>query len=107
VLEFERLKQIASNNPFLSDPSKNPLYFHITFLSSSPGSESSKIFLENKFENEDFLIIDNVVYLYCPSGYSNSKLTNGFLENKLKVQATTRNWNTINELIHIAEKLLP
>jgi len=105
VLEFERLKQIASNNPFLSDLSKKPLYFHITFLSSCPDSENSKKLLETKFENEDYSIIDNVVYLYCPSGYSNSKLTNSFLENKLRVQATTRNWNTTNELILIAEKL--
>jgi uncharacterized protein (DUF1697 family) len=38
-------------------------------------------------------------------GYGNTKLSNIFFENKLKVTATTRNWKTINELVYIAEKL--
>jgi hypothetical protein len=32
-------------------------------------------------------------------------LTNTFLENKLKVSATTRNWKTSNKLLGIAEEI--
>ncbi len=43
------------------------------------------------------------VYLFCPNGYGNTKLTNTFFEKKLKLQATTRNWKTILELIKMCE----
>ena len=48
---------------------------------------------------------EKAVYLYCPDGYSKSKLTNSFFENKLKVTATTRNWKTTTELVNIASSL--
>ncbi len=35
------------------------------------------------------------VYLYCPNGYGKTKLNNNFLEKKLKVFATTRNWKSV------------
>jgi uncharacterized protein (DUF1697 family) len=53
-------------------------------------------------KNNEYKIIDKTIYLYCPDGYSNSKLTNSFFENKLKVVATTRNWKTTNKLYKIA-----
>lgn len=31
----------------------------------------------------------------------NSKLTNAIIERKLKVLATTRNWNTVNKLMEL------
>jgi uncharacterized protein (DUF1697 family) len=45
------------------------------------------------------------VYLYCPNGYGRTKLTNTFWEKKLKVGATTRNWNTVNKLLELAEAI--
>jgi uncharacterized protein (DUF1697 family) len=41
------------------------------------------------------------VFVYCPNGYGNTKLSNTFFENKLKVTATTRNWRTVNELLRL------
>ena len=41
---------------------------------------------------------------YCLNGYGNTKLSNNFFENKLKVVPTTRNWKTTNELFNIAKK---
>jgi len=35
-----------------------------------------------------------------------TKLNNDFFENKLKAEATTRNWRTTQELLNIAEKLI-
>mgnify|MGYP001482856088 CR=1 FL=1 len=58
---------------------------------------------EKKQGDEEILLVGNAVYLYCPHGYGRTKLTNNFLETKLKVIATTRNWKTVNELSRIAQ----
>ncbi len=43
------------------------------------------------------------LYLYCPQGYGRTKLSNTFLEKKLNVKATTRNWKTVRHLLAMAE----
>jgi len=105
VKELEDLKQVVKNNPFLSDNSKDISHLHVTFLSAQPDKENFKKIKEGQYQADEFELFDKSVYLYCPNSYSNSKLTNSFFENKLKVVATTRNWKTTNELINIAEKI--
>lgn len=39
------------------------------------------------------------LYLYYPNGSGTSKLTNAFIERKLGVAGTTRNWNTVQKLL--------
>ena len=53
------------------------------------------------YEPDKFVVQGKEIFLYCPAGYGNTKLTNTFLEKKLKVTATTRNWRTVNELYRI------
>jgi uncharacterized protein (DUF1697 family) len=45
------------------------------------------------------------VYLYYPNGVGRSKLTNAFLENKLDVAGTARNWNTLKKLVEAGATL--
>ncbi|MGV7105147.1 DUF1697 domain-containing protein [Flavobacterium sp. U410] len=105
VMKFEQLKQIIENNPFLEDNSNNPEWMHITFLSATPIMTTSSA-IEEKIQNEEKLsIAKNAVYLYCPKGYGQTKLTNTFLESKLKVKTTTRNWKTTNELLRLVKEL--
>jgi len=56
--------------------------------------------LVNKLEGFDFspdlfVIKGNVIYVYCANGYGKTKLSNAFFENKLKINATTRNWKSV------------
>ena len=105
VIEYETLEQIIESNPFLKDNAKNTAYLHVTFLSSKPGKEHIENLKEINCPPDDFHVSDKAVYLYCPNGYSNCKLTNNFIENKLKVTATTRNWKTTLELCSMAKKM--
>jgi len=76
------------------------LYF--TFLSSKPGEYDPREIESKKQNGEEVFVADNAAYLYCPNGYGKSKLSNNFLETKLKVGATTRNWKTSNTLLGLA-----
>jgi uncharacterized protein (DUF1697 family) len=102
VLTLEKLKQIIDNNPFKD---KEVPFLHVTFLFSKPEIIDFKVIEEKKQNGEEIYFSENVVYLYCPNGYGKTKLTNNFLETKLKVIATTRNWKTTNELLKIAQQI--
>jgi uncharacterized protein (DUF1697 family) len=103
VLTIQTLKLIIDQNPFVKE--KDKAFLHFTFLSESIINFNKELVESKKTNEEDICIIENVVYLYCPNGYGKSKLSNTFLENKLKVTATTRNWKTTTELLRIAEQI--
>ncbi len=104
VLMMDEMKRVVSNNPFLQDETRHAAHFHVTFLSAAPLSENVEKIKPETFAPDAFRVMDEAVYLYCPNKYSNSKLTNGFLENKLKVTATTRNWKTVLELVEMGAR---
>lgn len=104
VMTIDLLKEAIDNNPFLSDPTKEHSFLHLTFLASKAEAYDKEAIESKKQGEEALLFSDKVVYLYCPHGYGRTKLTNNFLEAKLKVRATTRNWKTVNELLKISQQ---
>ena len=100
VLKAERLQHIIANNPFADH--KDSTHLHVTFLMDEPKQFDQQIVGDKKSSNEEFHFSKDVIYLYCPNGYGQTKLTNNFFESKLKTTATTRNWKTTNELLKLA-----
>ncbi|MEH6579797.1 MAG: DUF1697 domain-containing protein [Amphritea sp.] len=74
----------------------------LTFLSDEPSEESIAALQSFVKVPEQLQIDGKTVYLYCPNGYGKSKLSNTFIENKLKVIATTRNLKTVTRLCELA-----
>jgi uncharacterized protein (DUF1697 family) len=105
IKELGELRQLILANPFINDKKKEIAHLHVTYLSGNPSSGKIKEIYEGQYKPDEFQIIGDNIYLYCPNGYGISKLTNSFWESKLKLTATTRNWKTTNELIRIAEKI--
>ena len=101
VLTIDKLKQVIDNNPFQKTADMNQ-FVYVTFLYSMPELYNKESIENKKQGGEEVVFTDNVVFLYCPNGYGKTKLTNNFIETKLKVEATTRNWKTVNELLNIA-----
>jgi uncharacterized protein (DUF1697 family) len=107
TLTLEELIKTVQNNPYPKDKKKDPAFFHVTFLDQTPATENLKKILACHYSPDLFEIIDKMVYLYCPGGYGETKLSNNFFENKLKLTATTRNWKTTLQLIKMAETSHP
>src|SRR5690606_14826179 len=103
IWTIEELKQYIEDNPLIKNRDEAFLYF--TFLAEKPIDYKKEQIRDKKAENEEIEISERIVYLYCPNGYGKTKLTNTFLENTLKVTATTRNFRTTNELLKIAEQI--
>jgi len=70
----------------------------ITFLSAAPKTELVEKLMTYVKSPETLIINNKVIFLRCPNGYGKSKLSNNFIENKLKVTATTRNLKTLVKL---------
>jgi uncharacterized protein (DUF1697 family) len=100
----DEITSILNLNPYLNQKNIELDKLHITFLSEEPSTENLNKITTYNFEPDEFEIIGNKVYLHCPNGYGNTKLSNTFFENKLKVTATTRNWKTVNEIAKLCEK---
>lgn len=98
----DELKEVVRAVPFKNPEGVIPEKIYITFLDNIP--EEGNVLKINPFDYKPdrFIIIGKEIYLNCASGYGTTKLSNAFFENKLKIRATTRNWNTINKLIELA-----
>ncbi len=97
------LAQIVNDNPFLKGKDTNVDKLYITFLSDTPERPLSNQMKEMRNEQDKFILLNREVYLYCQNGYSKTKFSNDFFENKLRVTATTRNWKTVNALLNMAK----
>lgn len=101
-LTIEALQAVLRNNPFVCDSAKQSAFMHVTFLKSAPADFDLSEIQGKRLPEEEIVISEKAVYLYCPGGYGKTKLTNTFLEAKLKVAATTRSWKTVQELEQLA-----
>ena len=105
VMAIDKLKSIINSNPFKDDPDKDEKFLHVSFLGSTPENYNEEAILSKRAGQEEIIITSEAVYLYCPHGYGTTKLNNNFLENKLNVPATTRNWKTTNALLALANSI--
>lgn len=96
VLVFIRtkyeLQNTIKNNPFKDKDTAN---LYVTFLYEKPLNFQIEEVNKVKDKTEEFSISSREIYIFCPNGYGKTKLSNNFFERKLKVSATTRNWQTI------------
>jgi uncharacterized protein (DUF1697 family) len=106
VTDKKELKQLLENNPFLNHGRKeDESKLHVTFFSDVPDKSAADKVAEGDYGRGDELVFSGrAVYLFCPVDYGHTKLSNSFLEKKIKLTATTRNWKTVNELYRMAEE---
>ncbi|MGS2741103.1 DUF1697 domain-containing protein [Sinomicrobium sp. M5D2P17] len=98
----KELMFIRDTNPYYN-PETDTKALYFTFIREKPEADRIAGLSAYKSSSESIHISDNCIYLYCPEGYGKTKLSNNLFENKLKLRATTRNWNTVNKLIEIAD----
>ena len=97
------LLRIGKSSPYARSGA-NPSRHHVTFLGTAP-TKAILAALELPPSGKDELVIDGrEVYVHTPSGYAETKYTGTFLERRLGVVSTTRNWNTVTKLCELARR---
>jgi uncharacterized protein (DUF1697 family) len=101
----KEMEQIVSDNPLVKEKGIDHSKLHVTFLSDALPKTAVKVLEPLARGRERFRILNREIYLYCPDGYGNTKLSNNAIEKKLSVVATTRNWRTVNALLEMCRSL--
>lgn len=98
----QQFETILQGNPFVEDGEKDTAFMHVMFVNQVPSNLKLDNIYSKQRHGEEISIQNEAVYLYLPKGSGDSKWSNTFLENQLKVQATTRNWKTCQQLLSLA-----
>jgi uncharacterized protein (DUF1697 family) len=104
VRSAKQMKEIVAANPFVAEKGIDPYTLHVTCLGEAASKEALGKLTAVKAGLDRFQSTPREIYLHCPMGYGNTKLSNKFVEKALKVKATTRNWNTTNKLCEMANR---
>jgi uncharacterized protein (DUF1697 family) len=96
--DFQR---VIESHPFAKE---DPIRVLVTFLYEQPGQSKRDELSLYKDKVDKFVIGENEIFLFCPGGYGNTKLSNNFFERKLGILATTRNWKSVNALYQMASQ---
>lgn len=100
VKSREDLIQIVEENPFQGEGYDISRAFFAMFNGELDEGLKTKLLAED-FSPECLAITHQTAYMYIPGTYGRGRLSNNFLERKLKHVATTRNFNTLNKMIEL------
>ncbi len=104
LITNDTLRRILIDNPFAKriengEVEVKKMYFMLLY--ESPDKVATAKLSAISFTPEEFSITKDVIYLFAANGYGKTKLHTNFFEKKLKCQATTRNFKTMNKLLEI------
>lgn len=96
------LESIAARNPFLArDPVVQTKSLYVAFLARAPGEGASERLEPERYAPDEVVVRERTAYIRVVNGFGTSKLSNNYVEQKLGVEATTRNWRTVQKLLHM------
>jgi uncharacterized protein (DUF1697 family) len=98
---WDELAKVYHQKPFTEAEGFLDTAVYITFIDKNDGGELVKLVDDKRFTPDRFEAFGDEIYIYCPGGYGNTKLNNTYFERKLKKTATTRNLNTIRQLLEM------
>ena len=102
VRSGREMAAVAGGNPY-ADREDDQTRLLVAFLATAPKKSAVDALEVPGNENVAFTVDGREVFLHYPDGgYGRSKFTNAYLEKKLGVVATTRNWRSVRALADLA-----
>ena len=101
VRTVPELLRVGTASPYAkagADPSRH----HVTFLATAPTPAALGTLTLPPSGRDELVVDGREVYVHTPDGYATTKFTGTFLERRLGVVSTTRNWNTVTKLCELA-----
>ena len=101
VRSMAEIARIISDSPF-EGQFENDKDLHVFFLAEELSDEHSEFLLAKNSDAEMISIKGRTIYYLLRISIIDSALGKGFIDKKLKVPATARNWRTINKIIEFS-----
>jgi uncharacterized protein (DUF1697 family) len=98
----EQLEEALAANPFTKGYDLSRVFF-VSF-EKKPLKQKAGELLSLDFSPEKLAFGENTAYMYIPGQYGKGTLSGNFLEKKLRVSATMRNFNTMNRLVTMSRE---
>ncbi len=106
-MDEAELQKAIDNNPYTKaepEPQGVKKYF-VTFLSGEATTQGLDQMKKYNRSDDEFKAIGSVMYLKLSRSAADSKLTNSFIESKMNLKSTTRNWNTTLKLLEMLKDI--
>lgn len=98
-----QIQRILQRNPF---PQADSARLYFSLLAPRPAPHLLEELLAVNFAPDQVKVLDDTIYTRYATQHSDSRFTNNFFERKLKVAATTRNFNTLSRLAELSAELV-
>lgn len=104
VFELDDFIKLSQTKPTVPSNINHELLYFV-FLSDEPDNVLVEQIKSYNNTTEQFWNKGKMIYLNFTNGIGRAKMNNNFFENKLKLEATARNWRTVNKLIAMAKAI--
>lgn len=101
----DELRKAIEATPFGDRPNLEPSKILVSFLDAAPPREAAGAFDKFKDYPEEVHLKGRELYIYFPNGAGKTKLPWSSVERLLKVTGTARNWNSVTNMLKMAEEL--
>ena len=101
VRSMAEIARIISDNPF-EGQFENDKDLHVFFLAEELSDEHSELLLGKNSDTEMISIKGRTIYYLLRISIIDSVLGKGFIDKKLKVAATARNWRTVKKILELS-----
>ncbi|KAF2506849.1 DUF1697 domain-containing protein [Flavobacterium zhairuonense] len=101
VIAKEDLELCFKNNPFLKEKDIDIKKLYVAFVSIALKKESINDLKISQFKPDEASIDGNRIFIKYAIGAGKTRLEGKYIEKKLNVITTMRNWNTVTNLLQM------
>jgi uncharacterized protein (DUF1697 family) len=104
IRSAEEWKDVVARNPFPKEAERDPSHLVVMFLKSAVNLKTVSAVQAAIAGRETIRADRRQMYIVYPDGIGRSRVSNVFLEGKLGIRGTARNWNTVLKLAALADE---
>lgn len=101
VIGKNDLELCFKNNPFLKDKNLDIKKLYVAFVSKELNSNAINDLKVSQFKPDEAFVDSTRIFIKYDVGAGKTKLDQKYIEKKLNVTATIRNWNTVTNLLEL------
>jgi uncharacterized protein (DUF1697 family) len=99
------MRDVVARNPFAKRRGIEPGKLLVTFLSADPGEQARAKLRATQCAPDEIFLDGREAYIYFPNGMGRPTLSWALIPKTLKVGGTGRNWNSVQKMLAMAEKM--
>jgi uncharacterized protein (DUF1697 family) len=101
VITKKDLELCFANNPFLKEKDIDTKKLYVAFVSIALKKENINDLKISQFKPDEASIDENKIFIKYAVGAGKTRFDQKYIEKKLNVTATIRNWNTVTNLLNM------